>query len=287
MTVLGKTLVIINLVFSLVTAALIIMVFAARTNWKVAYDKATANVKVAQANAVAYMNDADEVRKQLVNDHRKLSNDLAQAIKERDRAAQEAKDLVVKLQEADKLHRTANVGVDTTTAELDRRRNENEKLKELMATLQQQNLELEKEKKAFRDRAIAAELAAKSEQDRNQNLLGQLEVFHREKQQPAATANGARTPGSDKAPPPEDVEGVVLEADPQTGYLVLSIGSDAGLARGNTLEAYRLKPEPRYLGTVQILEVRPHQSVAKAMGPRRGNQILSGDRVASNILSKR
>ena len=39
MTTLGKILVIVNFVFTLVTGALIIMVFSVRTNWQSAYDR--------------------------------------------------------------------------------------------------------------------------------------------------------------------------------------------------------------------------------------------------------
>ena len=42
MTVLGKILVFVNLVFSLVTAGLIVMVFTTRTNWNDAFKKLTA-----------------------------------------------------------------------------------------------------------------------------------------------------------------------------------------------------------------------------------------------------
>ena len=53
MGVLGKILVFVNLVFSLLTAGLIIVVFTTRSNWKDAYDKQSKNMAIVQASAQA------------------------------------------------------------------------------------------------------------------------------------------------------------------------------------------------------------------------------------------
>jgi hypothetical protein len=86
--------------------------------------------------------------------------------------------------------------------------------------------------------------------------------------------------GVTRNPPPHNVEGVIQSVDQQSNLVTISIGSDAGLQKGHTLEVYRLKPEPRYLGTVQIVELKPNLSVAKSVGRSRG-QIQIGDRVGS------
>jgi hypothetical protein len=87
-------------------------------------------------------------------------------------------------------------------------------------------------------------------------------------------------------PPAEDVAGSVKKTDRQSGYVTVSVGSDAGLSKGNTLEVYRLKPEPSYLGTIQILDVRPNEAVARPVDRLRG-VIQVGDQVSSNIMSRR
>ena len=79
---------------------------------------------------------------------------------------------------------------------------------------------------------------------------------------------------------------MVKASDAQSGYLTISIGSDAGLSKGDTLEVYRLKPEAAYLGTIEILAVRSDQAVAKPMSRARG-AIRVGDRVSSKIVTKR
>ena len=91
-----------------------------------------------------------------------------------------------------------------------------------------------------------------------------------------------------KNPPPGELQGSVKAVDDTSGLVTITIGSDAGLAKGHTLEAYRLgtvKTGPKYLGTVRILEVRPSEAVAKPVG-RLHEAIQTGDSIASKIPDK-
>ena len=65
------------------------------------------------------------------------------------------------------------------------------------------------------------------------------------------------------------------------GPLTLSVGSDDGLLKGHTLEVFRLNPA-RYLGTVRVIQVAPHQAVAQPVSRPLG-PIQQGDKVASKI----
>jgi hypothetical protein len=85
-----------------------------------------------------------------------------------------------------------------------------------------------------------------------------------------------------KNPPADGVEGLVKQVDATSGLVMISIGSDAGISEGNTLEVYRLKPQPLYLGTLRIVNVRSNEAVAKPQGRVRGT-IQVGDQVSSSI----
>jgi hypothetical protein len=91
-----------------------------------------------------------------------------------------------------------------------------------------------------------------------------------------------RQPASDKNPPAENVEGAVTKVDAKTGLVTVSVGSDAGIVKGNTLEVYRLNPA-KYLGTIRVLQVTPHEAVAQPVN-RLLAPIQQGDKVASRIL---
>jgi hypothetical protein len=94
---------------------------------------------------------------------------------------------------------------------------------------------------------------------------------------------GARGAGA-KSPPAENVEGTIKQIE-ATGLLRISIGSDAGLAKGHTLEVYRPAPTPKYLGTIRIVAVAPGHAVGQPVG-RMLTPPQPGDRVASRIKEK-
>jgi len=87
-----------------------------------------------------------------------------------------------------------------------------------------------------------------------------------------------------RRPPPDNVKGVVKSVA-KDGLVSLSIGSDAGLLVGHTLEVFRVDPKAEYVGTVQILETSPHESVGKLMSPQSKRLVRVNDQVATKILS--
>jgi hypothetical protein len=87
--------------------------------------------------------------------------------------------------------------------------------------------------------------------------------------------------GAGKNPPPASVEGTVTAVDEGSGLVTISIGTDAGLTKGDTLEIYRLKPEPVYLGTMRIEEAKTDKAVGKPNSPKRSLQ--AGDKVSKQI----
>ncbi len=83
----------------------------------------------------------------------------------------------------------------------------------------------------------------------------------------------------------KDVEGKVTQVADK-GLLKLDIGSDAGVAKGDVLEVFRLGAESKYLGKVRVVEVTAKESVARTEGKPLGN-FQAGDRVASKIVAGR
>jgi hypothetical protein len=94
-----------------------------------------------------------------------------------------------------------------------------------------------------------------------------------------------RLAGLARNPPPEDIRGRVKAVADKDGLVTINLGSDSGLARDQTLEVYRLKPRPQYLGLVRIVDVRPSEAIGKLIAPRR-TDVRVGDEVASSILDR-
>ncbi|MBV9123710.1 MAG: HEAT repeat domain-containing protein [Planctomycetes bacterium] len=141
---------------------------------------------------------------------------------------------------------------------------------------------LQKQVKESQDKATAAQSARDGLQVRIQHLQEALEEKTREL---ARLQSGTATVRSKPVvnSPSENVGGNVVDCDLQSGLVVVDLGSDAGLLKGNTLEVFRLEPRPLYLGTLHIVDVQAHQAVGRPVSPLKVNAIQKGDRVASKI----
>jgi hypothetical protein len=85
-------------------------------------------------------------------------------------------------------------------------------------------------------------------------------------------------------PPAVDVRGSVSKVDAREGLAEISLGKDHGLEVGHTLEVFRLKPNPTYLGMMRLVAVEKQRSVGKLVRPTPGAVLQVGDQVASRLL---
>jgi chromosome segregation ATPase len=79
-------------------------------------------------------------------------------------------------------------------------------------------------------------------------------------------------------PPPFAVDGKVM--DVRDGLVELSVGGDAGLKKGHTLEMFRTSPKPQYLCMVRLVTVEGNKSVGQIVGkplapPQKGDTVAS------------
>jgi hypothetical protein len=115
---------------------------------------------------------------------------------------------------------------------------------------------------------------------------GALTVQEFLRQKPEDAPRGRET--ESRNPPPENVQGIVKQVD-SSGLMTISIGSDAGLSKGHTLEVFRFTgsgpSQSKYLGTIRILEVKAKEAVAKPVG-RMASQPYVNDQVASRLIGK-
>jgi hypothetical protein len=109
-------------------------------------------------------------------------------------------------------------------------------------------------------------------------------LHHFWKSKAVEVAGGSTTKPSERNPPKGDVEGAVTGVDP-SGLIRISIGSDAGLEKGHTLELFRLGDKPKYLGSIRILQAKAKESVAQPIG-KLTEAPQNGDHVANRILGK-
>jgi len=290
MTTLGKILVFVNFLFSVLTGALIIMVFVTRTNWKAGFDELVLQNKALQANRTSYIDDIAKIKNELNDKIKNLNNQLDEEKKAVAKAKQDAtdanaqKELITKNFEEEKNNHAK------AKDELLRRQAEVDNITKAAAAKDSKINDLEKDNSDYRNRAVAAEIDYKAEHERNQRILAQLEKLAKDNEQLQQQAKGGviAAGGAPKKAPPDDVKGTIVEIDVKSGLMTISIGTDSGLSVGHSLEAYRLnlnEGRGEYLGTIKIVDVHFKQAVARAVLPLKAEKLRVGDIVASRIVA--
>jgi hypothetical protein len=139
----------------------------------------------------------------------------------------------------------------------------------------------------WRERAAAAEASAKDTLRRVQQFAERLRETELELARLKAGGGAPPAKGNPKGanPPPGSVKGTIQQVSPTDKTIVtVSVGTDAGVNVGHTLEVYRLKPQPRYLGRIQIIQASPRNAVGRLTRPLpKGETLELGDEVANTI----
>jgi len=289
MTIFGKILVFLNLVFALIVGGLLMVDFMHRTNWQDGFtkQKALLDVVVADRNqALAELENAktDTDKKLLAatNDQAALRAQLDNA----NRKAATAEKLLAELQQK---QREGDAGVSSSLAASDARRQQVQELNKAVETLRKEKQDIIAEKNDERRARIQADVDARTLKSRNLELEGQMRDLAKEllRSKSGTTGTVVSRKKGEKNPPADNVEGQVVTVDNEENLVKLSIGSDAGLVPGHTLEVFRLDPIPErslYLGVIEILQVRPLESVARPLRPM-ARPMRPGDRASSTLFA--
>lgn len=301
MTVVGKILVFLNLVFSLVVGAFAVMDYTARTHWVDGFKTLEARYQVLEGVTKTYKDEADRLAKDKDDHFEKLNKSGVKGLEPGNKleGLQAAERAIALLNEQAKTiaaMRTENENLRTERADakgklsqyraieiaqgkdVSQRQNDSSILRTQLAAETTKNFDLTKNTIEMRDAMVQAQIQAGTLKDRNSQLEAQLQDVARDLLRSKAAPGGAARGGN---PPPENLEGVVRRAD--GNYVTVSLGSDAGLTKGNTLEVFRLGTNPKYIGKIRIVDVTPTQSVGQVIG-RMSVPIQVDDRVASRIL---
>ena len=288
MTAVGKILVFLNLVFSLVVGGFVVFTYIARTHWVEEYNKLKGQNTVLVASEQTYRSEAVKTREEADAQIAKIKAELNNAQKD----LKTANDANTQIRDELSKERTKS-GHDNTlatvyTTEVERRQEDVGKLRAKQVESDNKYNELVNKNAELVAETTVAQIERRATQDLANRVEKELQRLQKEMIRMRANGGAIATARADgKNPPPDPVEGLVKNTDP-SGLMTLTIGSDAGLAKGHTLELFRLNPamptQSKYLGTVRILEADAHQAVAQPISRLKGAP-QAGDRVASQILS--
>ncbi|MCI0378500.1 MAG: hypothetical protein L0215_12900 [Gemmataceae bacterium] len=289
MNTIGKILVILNLVFALVVGGFLVVDYATRTNWKDAFDKLSAEMKTAGANASVSGDTLTDLNKQVRRMEADLATEKQKLVDYQQLAKAKEDSLKLALDEEKDRTKDADLNYNKALAEKDRLKDEVKNLAATIASREKTILAMQDDNKRLRTEAIANENIAKSMQERNENLLGQIQDMTR-KLARLESGGGDSPLGRDPNaanPPTTFVKGRVgkVGGGQNKNYVEITVGSDHGLAKHHTLEVYRLTPRPEYLGMIRIVDVTPRGAVAQLVrtgvgGPK---TLQEGDIVASSL----
>lgn len=289
MTGLGKILIFLNLVFSILAGILIIQVYATRTSWKSAFDKLNNFYTVSEANNKALRADCDAIKQAKDEEIKKLQGDIASGKKDKELLEAKVQSTEKELQSEKTNHLAQRNNATVSKEELERRQQETASLTAQVNKASAALAEEQKKGKQLQDEKMQAVINYNSEHERNVRLLEThrqlIQNYELAQKKLASLGVSAKDVQVTRNPPPEDVEGVIEETDAKTGLVTISIGSDSGVNVGNTLEVFRIKPEPKYLGTIKILDAQAKKAVGRLTAPPRYGALAVGDIVATKIMS--
>jgi hypothetical protein len=287
MTPVGKILVFVNLIFSLFVGAMGLMVFTADTNKNAEIVKVQREREVLKASNTTYQEENKTLQESGSSSVKEKEVEIAKLKTEVEDFKRVKDDLDKKYNEASKKLNEKDIVLQTAVAESSRRQEQNAQMSEILKAEVKRNSEISTLLEQTRAKEISERIAAQTFKSTNERLEVQLREMAKDMERAKAggTSALAQVNKASKNPPPDNIEGMVKVAD-SSGLIKISIGSDAGLTKGHTLEVFRLSAvatQSKYLGTVRILEVTPNEAVAQPVKPL-SDKPIAGDRVASRIL---
>ena len=291
MTAFGKILVFMNLLFSVVTGFMIIMVFDKRTDWKAKYDKMERRAESAE---VAFRNEKQSHEsdlKQRESDTSSSKGEIASLKISLAQAPADAQANLQKAQEQEKINAGASTDSQKIQAEMAQIREERQRLIDEKQKLRTDLVNVQKEVDGQRLNYVNADLQAKALLSKNSNLLKQLEeltVKLRDIEQTGtqllpgvAGANSVLNPPAKAAPP--GVKGRVTSIGKEGSSLAqINVGSDSGISAGNVLIIYRGET---YIGDLTITGTEPKIAVGKFVPAKRNMTVQVDDAVITSFSS--
>ncbi len=277
MNLVGKLLVVLILVMSVAFMAFSVAVYSTHKNWMevITNPNTGYQVKLREQQAINQkLTEQLTKNQEEANVEKKSLEDKVSKL-ETKRAALQGDVTTLSTQVAELKTETAKQLAALTTAQttLDEKMKQVDTLRKDIATAQQ-----ERDDNGTKYKDLQAEFNNASNEltllkEANTRLVGQMAhakiLLERQGINPEASVDGT----------PPKVDGVIL-AIGRDNLVEISLGSDDGIQRGNTLEVFRAT---KYKGRVEVVQTSPDKSVAKIIPGFQQAKIERDDRVATRF----
>jgi hypothetical protein len=281
MTHVGKILVVVIMVFSIIFFALATVVFTTEVNWK----KQVTDLNDTKKK----LEDQKSTLKRQLGDQEtnlKVAQDAAK--KAEDGFRKEIKDLTDTNNRRQEEITKQRTSVETALQEVKKAQDEAEArisesnvLRQNLQTVQNQRDEFLLARTELQQKIVILNRELAVAQENNKNLRDRVALLDSVIRKAGLNADTADLKVLRNPP---HVEGEVTRVDAKGTTMEISIGKDDGLVEGLELVVYRSKPTPEYLGKVRVVSVDPDQASVKVIGTTyHGKKIKEGDSVATQV----
>ncbi len=277
MNLVGKILTGLIALFSVLFAALVLVVYATHTNWRQEATKLSDTLKKEQQEKQSLQTKYDDLNKAFDIEKKGLSDALGSLRTEAKNLQADRDDQKKQLTVSQEEQRKAVTAMTATQENLKARSDEVGKLRQEVRDEQQKRDTIFKQVVSVQDALQQAENERRTLKARYQTLFADAQNYrkvldlHKLKYDPSAYA--------DQAP---DVSGRVT-SNPGTGLIEIDIGADDGLMKGHRLHVYRMTADNvSYLGQVEVVNTQPQKAVGKILPDQKG-PIQKDDRVRSRL----
>ncbi|MGE0609694.1 MAG: hypothetical protein AB7O62_21570 [Pirellulales bacterium] len=283
MTFVGKIFVMLIFVMSLVFMSFAVVVYATHKNWyAVVENPATANPPGLKSQIEKLKGELEVAKSNRAKIEAEVADEKSARMREVSKLTSQVEETRQQRDEYQKQQAALTESTKDAVAAMTAAQNTLAKLREEIADLRTINETVRKERdeKLAESVKLEDQLAqAKAESDRlNKRNVELAKDFARYSQ----LIQDYDVPL--EASPPR-LEGVVLAVN-ANGLMELSIGSDDGLAVGNSLEVFRLGSTAatnKYLGRATVVKVEADRSVARIVPQTKQGNVQVDDRVATRI----
>jgi septal ring factor EnvC (AmiA/AmiB activator) len=274
-TFVGRILIVITLVMSILFASLAVVVFATHTNWRsraADLEKKVSSLELANRQI---QQDMAATQEQIAREQAARRFEVAILHTQVDQSEAQLQQSEALLATEQSNHSTLQESAKVAVNELARLTTEVGGLRNDLRQNREARDVKHEQLVAQVDETNALQGQKNNLEERNLALAEQVARFKR-----VADAAGITEFDNIENVPPS-VDGVVMAVG-RSNLLEISIGSDDGLKEGHTLDVFR---DGTYLGRVVVRKASPDRSVVEIMPEYRKGLIKKGDRVATRIVS--
>ena len=290
MNFVGKILVILLLVLSVLFLSFSAVVYNTRTKWREVAESRKKEVEKAAADRrnleqdydrfkidmKGQLDEAREFATQVDVTNKSLQAELAQVKKSRDETAVAQK--------------SAGEQAEVAGEEAMARRDEADVQRAINHAQTQKIDENAEAITKLEDQVHNLELALKTANAKIKDQLGKISIFQQALEAAGITADANELAA--RVSPPPKIDGVILDSRPArrlgaAELVEISLGSDDGLKKGHEMSVYRSANksgvQAKFLGKIVIIKTEPDKAVGEVVEGSRNGVIQKGDNVTTKL----